>query len=393
MKLLLSVAAVGGTLDIANELMEAARIAIGTDVRVIAITPNSLSDAQVDLYITMPTRVEELAQKVPKDKIVGFELIPDAEFFVKIARIPEGETVTVFHNNKRGAENLINVCRKTGIDHLRFAIAAYEEMPEGDVRAALCGSKYVIGASSNVGAGGTLYLKFKKELAAEALVYGTSRIPTMSSAVSLMSRLTSLKHEQMASTMYKTIERMYQHMQGITATTNTVATSLEGSVASFGKMKDSLGDEVQRLVNIIQMSRQLTEASKNISGITEAIREIADQTNLLALNAAIEAARAGEQGRGFAVVAQEVRKLAEESKNAVGRIRKVLGAIEKSVSEIVPAQQSLASSLEAYSCEFDEAVNHSASEARSLADISATLEEISRMGDSLVASARMLSAG
>ena len=70
---------------------------------------------------------------------------------------------------------------------------------------------------------------------------------------------------------------------------------------------------------------------ESVNTITDSISQIAGQTNLLSLNAAIEAARAGEAGKGFSVVAGEVRKLADNSKQAVQSITKILEEIKKDI--------------------------------------------------------------
>jgi methyl-accepting chemotaxis protein len=82
---------------------------------------------------------------------------------------------------------------------------------------------------------------------------------------------------------------------------------------------------------------ELAASSARITEFADIIAGISGQTNLLALNAAIEAARAGESGRGFAVVAEEVRKLAEESRDAAESIAGVVAEIERAAAQATEA--------------------------------------------------------
>jgi methyl-accepting chemotaxis protein len=84
---------------------------------------------------------------------------------------------------------------------------------------------------------------------------------------------------------------------------------------------------------------RLSEQSQSIGGIIASVTDIADQSNLLAVNAAIEAARAGELGKGFSVVAQEIRNLAEQSKQSTTQVRNILNDIQKATSAAVLATE------------------------------------------------------
>ncbi|MCB2304997.1 methyl-accepting chemotaxis protein [Clostridium estertheticum] len=105
---------------------------------------------------------------------------------------------------------------------------------------------------------------------------------------------------------------------------NTMASEssegMESLISSIKKVKDAFDDFTTRF-NVLGVNLN------KVNEITDYIKGISEQTNLLALNAAIEAARAGEAGRGFSVVADEIRKLAEQSKESSESINGLINTI------------------------------------------------------------------
>jgi len=181
----------------------------------------------------------------------------------------------------------------------------------------------------------------------------------------------------------KNIFGLDKDIQKISETTETLAASMEETAASTEEMSASSheieiavrtiaqrsqeGSEAAAKINnradstkekvieakektsniIIEVGKKLEKALEDakvvehIGVLSDSIMNITSQTNLLALNAAIEAARAGEAGKGFSVVADEIRKLAEQSKDTILKIQAVTNEVMGAVGNLSESSRDL----------------------------------------------------
>lgn len=148
--------------------------------------------------------------------------------------------------------------------------------------------------------------------------------------ISIVNEIETLSEEN------KIVYRLSNNIEEITSTN---VQSMNTAAEQMQVISDST-EKTKKIVN------SLGEKSKEIAGIINLISDISSQTNLLALNAAIESARAGEHGKGFAVVAEEVRKLAEQSQEAVDNISQIIKEVMTNTNEAVDSMDQSASFVE-----------------------------------------------
>ena len=143
-----------------------------------------------------------------------------------------------------------------------------------------------------------------------------------------------------------TVEEVKQTAQVVSQKARNVSDSAQKAAQVLQGGRKSVEDAMQgmqriqeQMESIAESIVRLSEQSQSIGEIITTVNDLAEQSNLLAVNAAIEAAKAGEQGKGFAVVAQEVKSLAEQSKQATAQVRTILGDIQKATSTAVLATE------------------------------------------------------
>ncbi|MFB9278953.1 methyl-accepting chemotaxis protein [Cohnella cellulosilytica] len=157
------------------------------------------------------------------------------------------------------------------------------------------------------------------------------------------------KLRQHAQTARLRLEEAFSSLQEVAASSREIRGVTEDLSAQSKKTRDVVVEVTRSLTHTDEVMNDLSrnhgtmekrvndliaQASK-IGEINAWVQEIVSQTSLLALNAAIEAAHAGEHGRGFSVVAQEIRKLAEESAQAIKNSTGIVQSIEAGIRQVV----------------------------------------------------------
>jgi hypothetical protein len=141
-----------------------------------------------------------------------------------------------------------------------------------------------------------------------------------------------------------------------------ISAAIEQLVASASSIHTNEQELNTEISGIISLSEEINEVSTFI-------KVIADETKMLGLNAAIESARAGEAGRGFGVVAEQIRKLSDQSKSTVPKIKDLTDRIKSKVDEASKkSENSLSSSQE---------------QAAATEEITASIQEITSMSSEL----------
>ncbi|MDO9266015.1 MAG: methyl-accepting chemotaxis protein [Sulfurimonas sp.] len=218
--------------------------------------------------------------------------------------------------------------------------------------------------------------------AASEILATTSQIASSASQTSSSVAETTSSVEEIKQTAKLTNEKAVHTAE---STKKAVIISDEGN-SSLDKNVEGLAQIKEKMNLIAANIIRLSEQSQMIGNIVSTVEDIASQSNLLAVNASIEAVKAGEHGKGFSVVAQELKNLANQSKQGTGEVQKILTDIQQATNTLVMVAEQGGKAV-------DEGVMQAANARKSMQSLRQSVIEAAQSGTLIAASSEQEMAG
>lgn len=246
----LRIVAVGSNMLIAEEVSNAVRVIVGDVAEITAVTTASLADDRLgDIFVCAVTQKEPLSRVVPLEKMVVLDLRPTSQFFMRVSRIPAGETVYIFNSNINYARLLNQSCDALRIKSVEFVPIAYEDMPGEEVIGKLRQARYIIGVGKLVEKEALLSDRYRQYLRPDVTIIGNTRVATMQSAFLLIQRVTEYFH----TTASKQIAMLAAEMKELSEFSQTdseryagIATEIEKLISESDSSIFALRDTIMK---------------------------------------------------------------------------------------------------------------------------------------------------
>ncbi|ACL06345.1 methyl-accepting chemotaxis protein [Desulfatibacillum aliphaticivorans] len=223
----------------------------------------------------------------------------------------------------------------------------------------------------------------------ELLAVSSSQISSTASELASSSAQTSSSISEISTTMEEVKQTAALTSEKAEIVADTAESAAQHSESGEKATHDALmgmNHVKEEMEFIAESIVKLSEQTQSIGDIIDAVGDLANESNLLSVNASIEAAKAGEYGKGFSVVAQEVKNLADQSKQATGQVRTILNDIQSATSTAVMATERGSKAV-------DSGVGLSSQSGQTIQDLVESVNQAARAAAQIAASNRQQMAG